>query len=247
MDSPGYIILSRLSAQMRATQVTANNLANADTPGFRASRPIFAEHVAQQGRVEGPRAGRSVGYSWDRATWRDEAAGPITRTGNPLDVAISGEGWFSVETARGERFTRAGRFGLAPDGRLVDQQGHPVLNTNGQPIAFAPNDTRIEILGDGTIRSENGVIGRLRVVRFEDDQALRAEGDRLFDPDGQAPEDVPRPQVLQGAVEGSNVQSVVELTRMMAELREFQLATQFVERETERQQAVIDRLLRRRG
>jgi flagellar basal-body rod protein FlgF len=247
MDSPGYIILSRLTSQMRATQVTANNLANADTPGFRASRPIFAEHVAQQGRVEGPRAGRSVGYSWDRATWRDEAAGPVTRTGNPLDVAISGEGFFSVETARGERFTRAGRFGLAPDGRMVDQQGHAVLNANGQPIAFAPNDTRIEILGDGTIRTENGVVGRLRVVRFEDDQALRAEGDRLFDPDGQAPEDVARPQVIQGAVEGSNVQSVVELTRMMAELREFQLATQFVERETERQQAVIDRLLRRRN
>jgi flagellar basal-body rod protein FlgF len=247
MDSPGYIILSRLSAQLRATQVSAHNLANADTPGFRASRPVFAEHVAQQGRVEGPRAGRSVGYAWDRATWRDGVPGPITRTGNPLDVAISGEGWFSVETPRGERYTRAGRFALAPDGRLVDQQGHAVLDANGQPIAFAPNDTRIEILGDGTIRSENGVIGRLRVVRFADEQALRAEGDRLLDADGQAPEEVARPQLIQGAVEGSNVQAVVELTRMMAELREFQLAAQFLDRETERHQAVIERLLRRRG
>ncbi|MCU0886436.1 MAG: flagellar hook basal-body protein [Rubritepida sp.] len=247
MDSPGYIILSRLTAQLRATQVSAHNLANADTPGFRASRPVFAEHVAQQGRVEGPRAGRSVGYAWDRATWREDAPGPITRTGNPLDIAISGEGWFTVETPRGERYTRAGRFALGQDGRLLDHHGHAVLNANGLPIAFAPNDTRIEILGDGTIRSENGVIGRIRVVRFEDEQAMRAEGDRLFDPAGQDPEDVPRPQVIQGAVEGSNVQSVVELTRMMAELREFQLATQFIDRETERQQAAIERLLRRRS
>lgn len=247
MDSPGYIILSRLTAQLRATQVTAHNLANADTPGFRASRPVFAEHIAQQGRVEGPRAGRTVGYAWDRATWRDAAPGPITRTGNPLDVAISGEGWFAVETPRGERYTRSGRFALAADGRLVDQGGHAVLDANGNPIALAPNDTRIEIMGDGTIRSENGVIGRLRVVRFDDEQALKAEGDRLFDAAGQDPRELPRPQIIQGAVEGSNVQPVVELTRMLAELREFQLATQFLEREGERQQAAIERLLRRRN
>jgi flagellar basal-body rod protein FlgF len=247
MDSPSYVILSRLSAQLRATQVVAHNLANADTPGFRASRPVFAQHLANQGQVEGPRAGRQVAYAWDRATWRESEAGPIARTGNPLDVAISGEGFFAVETPRGERYTRAGRFALGADGRLMDHHGHAVLNANGQPIAFAPGDTRIEIQGDGTIRSENGVLGRLRVVRFENEQALRAEGDRLFDPAGQDPQDVPRPQVVQGAVEGSNVQSVVEMTRMMAELREFQMATQFLERETERQQSVIDRVLRRRG
>lgn len=247
MDSPSYVILSRLSAQLRATQVVAHNLANADTPGFRASRPIFAQHLANQGQVEGPRAGRQVAYAWDRATWRENEAGPIARTGNPLDVAIQGQGFFAVETARGERYTRAGRFALGQDGRLVDQQGHAVLNANGQPIAISPNDTRIEIQGDGTIRSENGVLGRLRVVRFENEQTLRAEGDRLFDPAGQDPQDVARPQVVQGAVEGSNVQSVVEMTRMMAELREFQMATQFLERETERQQSVIERLLRRRG
>jgi flagellar basal-body rod protein FlgF len=85
------------------------------------------------------------------------------------------------------------------------------------------------------------------VVRFENEQALRAEGDRLFDPAGQDPQDIARPQLVQGAVEGSNVQSVLEMTRMMAELREFQMATQFLERETERQQSVIERVLRRRG
>ena len=247
MDSPGYIVLSRLSAQQRASAVTAHNLANADTPGFRASRPVFAEYVQQQGRVAGPAAARQVGYSWDRASWRDAAPGPVTRTGNPLDVAIPGEGFFAIETERGERFTRAGRFALGAEGRLVDQEGNAVLGQDSRPIAVAPGDTRIEILGDGTLRSENGVLGRLRVVRFADEQALKAEGNRHFAAEGQEPQEVERPGLVQGAMEGSNVQSVVEMTRMMAELREFQMATQFLEREGERQQSAVDRLLRRRS
>ncbi|MCS6892025.1 MAG: flagellar basal-body rod protein FlgF [Rhodovarius sp.] len=247
MDSPGYIILSRLSAQMRAQAVTAHNIANADTPGFRLSRPIQAEYPRLQRAVLPIPGGQRVGYAWDRATWRDDRPGPITRTGNPLDVAIEGEGFFALETPRGERYSRAGRFTIGADGRLVDHAGHPVLNEAGQPIAIGPNDTRVEIRGDGTILSENGPIGRLRVVRFADPQALRAEGDRLFDAAGQPPEPLARPSLIQGAVEGSNVQPVLELTRMLAELREFQLATQFLEREGERLSSVIERLLRRRN
>ncbi|MFL1462816.1 flagellar basal-body rod protein FlgF [Roseococcus sp. DSY-14] len=244
MDNPGYIILSRLSAQQRASQYTAQNLANADTPGYRAVRPVFAHHLDRDARGL---AERDIHFSWDRASWRDSAPGSIQATGNPLDVALHGEGWFSVETPRGERFTRAGRFTIGADGRLSDNEGNAVLGTEGRPIAVSPADTRIEILGDGTVRSENGVLGRLRVVRFANEQALRAEGDRLFDAAGQAPEEVARPAVLQGSLEGSNVQAVMEMTRMMEELREFQMATQFVEREGERQQAAIDRLLRRRS
>jgi len=247
MDSPGYIILSRLSSQMRASQLTANNLANADTPGYRASRPIFAEHVQRQGRVHGPNGAGNVGFAWDRASWRETQPGALSTTGNPLDVAISGAGFFVVETPRGERYTRAGRFAIGADGQLVDGSGALVLNTDSRPIAVRPNDTRIEVRGDGTIRSENGVLGRLRVVRFADEQGLRAEGDRHFNAAGQAPEEIARPQVVQGALEGSNVQSVLEMTRMMTELREFQFATQFLEREGERQQSAVDRLLRRRS
>lgn len=247
MDSPGYIVLSRMTAQLRAQAVTANNLANADTPGFRLSRPVFAEHETQQRFTQRIPGGRAVDYAWDRATWRDDAPGAITRTGNPLDVAIQGEGFFAVETIRGERYTRAGRFTIGADGRLMDQQGHAVLNDAGRPIAIAPNDTRIEVRGDGSIISENGPLGRLRVVRFDNNQTLRAEGERLFDAAGQQPQPIARPAVMQGAVEGSNVQPVIEITRMMAEVREFQMATQFADREGERLSTAIDRILRRRS
>ena len=246
MDSPGYIILSRMSAQLRGQNLTAHNLANADTPGYRATRPIFAEHPALQRETSRIPGAREVNYPLDRASWRDETAGPITRTGNPLDVAISGEGYFAVDTPRGERFTRAGRFTIGADGRLVDQGGNPVLNPSGNPIAISPGDTRIDIRGDGSIHSENGEIGRLRLVRFVNNQTLLSEGDRLFNADGQEAQPIERPAVVQGAVEGSNVQSVIELTRMMAELREFQLATQFAEREGDRLQTSVERIPRKR-
>jgi len=245
MDTPGYVILSRLGAQLRATQVLANNLANAETPGFQAARAVFAQHLQAQ-RGGGGGAGGSVAYALDRATWRDTAPGPLSTTGNPLDVAIRGEGFFAVETPAGERFTRAGRFTLDGTGRSTDMEGNPVLHARGTPLVAAPNDTRIEIQGDGTIRSENGVIGRLRVVRFEDEQRLRAEGDRLFASDDAALP-VERPNLVQGAVEGSNVHPVLEITTMTAELREFQFATQFAEREGERLQTAVERILRRRS
>ncbi|WP_043343241.1 flagellar basal-body rod protein FlgF [Belnapia moabensis] len=239
MDQPGYIILSRLSAQMRTTQVLANNIANADTPAFRAERPLFAAHLARSGSER-------IAYSLDSATWRDTRTGPIATTGNPLDLALQSEGFFVVETRGGERYTRAGRFTLDATGRLTDPSGNAVLGTAGTPITFGPGDTRIEIQGDGTVRSENGVVGQLRVVRFADPQRLRAEGERLYAADDQ-PEPIPRPQVVQGAVEGSNVSPMAEITRLTTDVRDFQFATQFAEREGDRLQNAIDRILRRKN
>jgi flagellar basal-body rod protein FlgF len=247
MDTPGYIILSRIGAQLRATQVLANNLANVDTPGFQAQRPIFAQLLRPA--PNGPQAPREAGvaYSIDRATWRDTAPGTLTTTGNPFDVALRGEGFFAVETPAGEeRYTRAGRFTLAGDGRLVDIAGNAVLDTRGTPIAVAPGDTRIEIKGDGTIRSENGDIGQLRVVRFDAPQSLKAEGSRLFASAAPA-QPVARPGVIQGALEGSNVSAVLEMTRMTQETRDFEDGGNFLEREGERLQSAVERILRKTG
>jgi flagellar basal-body rod protein FlgF len=247
MDVAGYVMLSRIALQERATSVLANNIANVDTPGFRASRAVFGQQVSRAGGIDGPAGLGRTAYVQDRATWRETQPGTIQQTGNPLDVAITGDGYFAVETPRGERYTRAGRFTLGADGRVLDMQGNPLLSIDGQPLAVAPGDTRLEILGDGTLRSENGPIGRIRVVRFENQQRLRAEGDRHFDAAGEAPLPVDRPALMQGAVEGSNVQAIAEMNRMTVELREYQFATQFMEKEGERMQSVIDRLLRPRA
>jgi flagellar basal-body rod protein FlgF len=244
MDQTGYILLSRMGALLRGTEVLANNIANAETPGFRAARPVFAAKVQEQREVTTPAGGRAVAYAQDRATWRDGAAGPLTSTGNPLDLAIQGEGYFVVDTPRGERFTRAGRFSLGQDGRLQDLEGNAVLDARGTPISLAPTDTRIEILGDGTLRSENGPVGRLRVVRFANPQALRAEGDRLFASDD-PPEPMARPAVVQGSLEGSNVRPVLEMTRLIGDQRDFQLLAQFMDREGRRGSDAVSRILGR--
>ncbi|MFC0388807.1 flagellar hook-basal body complex protein [Muricoccus vinaceus] len=248
MDNSGYVALSRLVTQNRATAVLAHNMANAETPGFRASRPVFTEHLARQRGMRGPAGGESVHFSQDRATWRDEQPGAVQSTGNPLDLAISGEGLFSVQTPRGERYTRARRFSLGPEGTVVDMEGNALLDAGGNPLRVAPSDTRLVIRGDGTLSSENGEIGRIRVVRFAEPQRLVAEGDRLLSAGaGQAPDAVERPAVVQGALEGSNVRPVMELTRLTAEMREFQFMAQFAEKEGERVSGAVERILRKRG
>ena len=248
MDSPGYIVLSRLVAAQRTGAVTAHNIANADTPGFRAHRPLFGAVLERQMGAEAPQGGHDLAFTQDRATWREAAPGPIARTGNPLDLALSDpEAFFVVQTPRGERFTRAGRFTLEAGGQVVDADGNGVLGADDGPLRIEPGASRIEVRGDGSVATENGPAGQLRVVRFADLQRLQAEGDRnLAAPDDMRPEPVARPGVVQGAMEGSNVRPVLELTRMTDELRHFQMVAQMAEREGERLGTAVERILRRR-
>ena len=247
MDSPGYILLARLALQERSTQVLAHNIANADTPGFRAMRPVFGQMMVAAQGAGGLKVDKGMAFPQDRATWRDMDQGSVQNTGNPLDVALNGEGFFVVETPRGERYTRAGRFSIGANGRLVDQEGNAVLDSRGRPIAFSAQDTQIDITGDGSIRTENGDIAKLRVVRFEKPQNLIAEGNRLMDAKNEAPLPMDRPAITQGALEGSNVHPILEMTRLTAEMREFQYASQFTEREGERINNSVERILRRRS
>lgn len=248
MDSPGYIVLSRLVAQSRSVAVTANNIANADTPGYRAVRPLFGSLLARQQAADTPPGGSNLAFTLDRATWRDATPGALSQTSNPLDIAIGAtEGFFAVQTPRGERYTRAGRFMLDAEGRVVDAEGNALLGNDGEPLQILPNETQIEVLGDGTLRTENGPVAQIRVVSFPNPQLLTAEGDRLLvAPPDMPPQAVAQPRLIQGAVESSNVRPILELTRMTEELRQFQFAAQMVEREGDRLGSAVERILRRR-
>lgn len=246
MEMPSYIALSRLVAQSRALEVTATNMANANTPGFKAERVLFSDWLSRQAGTDAPPGGRTVQFVQDRATYRDQQAGPMQQTGNPFDLALGADGYFSVETARGPRLTRAGRFTPMSDGRLGDTEGNALLDTAGQPIRIGAADQRVTITADGTVSSENGRIGKIGVVRPSDPMRMTAEGARTFRADTDtAP--VAQPQVIQGAVEDSNVQPVLEMTRMMADLREFQFTTQFVQGEADRLQSSIDKITQRKA
>lgn len=243
MENAAYIALSRMVAQQRALEVRADNIANMNTPGYKAEAVLFSDYLVRQRDVTSVPGGRTEQMVQDRATWRDVTAGQVSKTGNSLDVALAGDGFFAVGTARGERYTRAGRFTLSATGQIVDMRGNTVLGTDSRPITIPPSDTRIEIASDGTISTESGPVGKFRVVQFDDRQQLKAEGTTLF-ASAQPPRVDPQPSVMQGAVEAANVQSIVEVTQMMSEQREFEFASQFVDAESTREQSVIDHLLR---
>lgn len=243
MDNTTSIALSRLMAQQRVMDVIASNIANADTPAYRAERVQFSDWLAREPQGSMPPGGDTLIYTQDRATWRVRQPGPLAHTGNPLDLAIGNPAaWFTVQTPAGPRLTRAGHFMLSSGGRIVDVAGDALLDRNGQPLVVSPGDTHLSIAGDGTISSANGQIGQIGFVEPATEANMQAEGNRLFaTPDATRP--VAAPRLVQGAVEGSNVQPVLETTRMMNTLREFQFTAQLVQAEADRQSGSIDKIL----
>src|SRR5690606_11530854 len=214
MENAQLIGLSRQMALSRQIDVIANNMANVNTPGFRSESLVFEEVVMPVAEVQGMSGavGR-LSYVHDPRHFRDFSEGRIVTTGNPLDIALNGRGWLVVETEGGERYTRDGRLRLDAEGRLVTTSGHPLLGAGG-PIAIEPEETSITIAADGTVSTSEGPKGRIRVVQFADDAALTKQGRNLY-----ASDEVPLPadnvRIRQGAVEGSNVEAVREMSRMI--------------------------------
>jgi flagellar basal-body rod protein FlgF len=246
MQNPTSVALSRLVAQQRAMDVTATNLANANTPGFKTSRTLFADFLSRHSGVDPVPGGRTLSYTQDRATYREQAEGAVSHTANPLDLAIEGPGFFTVQSKNGPMLTRAGRFDLQANGTIADADGNALLDNQGKPMKVAAADTALTVAGDGSLSSENGQLGKIGIVQPADVNRMQAQGDRLLSA-STATTAVPQPKVTQGALEDSNVQPVAETTRMMNDLREFQFVTQFVQGESERQQSVIDKLTQHQG
>ena len=232
MQNTTNVALSRMVAQQRAMDVTAGNIANANTPGFRAERLVFSDFLVRnspRGAIPGD---RTITFTQDRASYRDLQPGPLSHTSNPLDLALGADGYFTVETPRGTRLTRAGHFELSPTGGIVDSQGNALLDTGRRPLQVATADTNITVSADGTVSSENGRIGRIAVVRPADPFKIKAEGERLFNAEG-TPVAIDKPKVIQGAIENSNIAATLELTRMMRELREFEFTSKLIQAESD--------------
>ncbi len=219
MDNSTYISLSLATALRRQLDVTANNMANASTPGFKGERAVFSSYLH---RDDAAATGDSS-FLVDRGSYVDPRQGAVSMTGNQLDVALKGDGWFGYETPQGQRaYGRDGHFAIDAQGGLVTMSGARVLDNGGNPIALPPdalNDLTID--RKGAISSlANGAISQIGVFRLPDLQAYERIGNGMFiqpDLDGIRP---PVPdtvtEVVQGAIEGSNVQPVVEMTRMMS-------------------------------
>jgi len=232
METTQYIATSRQAGLWRQLEVVANNMANANTPGYKAEEVMFKDYLVRS-QTEQSKVGRPLAYVQDVGTMRDTREGPLSTTGAPLDVALHGDGYFVVDTPSGPRYTREGHFRLDETGMMVNGAGYPVMQKNMQPVIFAPGEKNITIAGDGTVSTENGSIGKLRVVQFDNEQQLQKVGEGTYRTD-QEPTDVARPLLEQGMLEGSNVQPVIEMTKMMTILRNYEGVQKMVDGENDR-------------
>src|SRR5215510_10904392 len=193
METPSYVALSRQTALVRQMDVVANNLANVATPGFKAEAEVFTT-VPIRSQVRG--SPQKLAYVQDFATARDFSTGPMNPTGNDLDVAIQGNGFFVVQTPNGPRYTRFGHFQLNAAGQVVTKQGYPVM-AGGAPLQIDPDDGPVQISGDGSQQGNaQAVYGKLDVVDFQNRDALTPEEGVMFKTDA-PPIPVEQPGVVQ--------------------------------------------------
>lgn len=240
MESTQIIALSREAALRRQMDVVANNIANMNTTGFKGEKMMFVQHIVKSKGGDNLITPK-LAYVRDIATMTDMNEGALETTGNPLDVAIAGkDGFFVVNTPQGQRYTRNGHFQLDNTGQLVTQQGDPVLSTNGQPIIFAPTDEKISISADGTVSTNNGALGQLQVVTFNNPQTLkRTSGSQFIADANTTPTPVAQVHVVQGALENSNIQPIFEMADMIQVHRSYDAVRRFIDRQDQQERNMI--------
>lgn len=215
MGETTLIHLSRLIALERKLDFVAHNVANSDSTGFRARNLSFREYLKpEKGVDETGKKGRPLSLVDPRTQFSNSSQGALQPTGNPLDLAIQGEGYLVVRTAQGDRYSRAGALTIDSSGRIVTLSGEPVMGKSG-PFQVSPNDGEVSIAIDGTVSTKRAILGQLRLVGFANPERLQPAGDSLLQTD-QPPVDLGSGQVklVSGALEKSNVEATREMSRL---------------------------------
>ncbi|WP_420348818.1 flagellar basal-body rod protein FlgF [Pelagibius sp.] len=236
MENAGYIALSRQMVLRREMSVIANNMANLNTNAYKGESMLFVEHL------ESTDSGEKMSFVQDIALVRNLTEGNLTATENPLDTAISGDAYYEVETPLGPRYTRNGSFRLNAEGEMVTATGDKVLGEGGNPLVLPPNSSNVSITRDGTVSTDEGPVGKIRLVRFEDQQSLVKLANGFYDANGQEALAAEDAEVVQGMIEGSNVAGIVELTKMMQTVRSYSSTGRMVNDEHERMRRAIQAL-----
>jgi len=205
---------------MESLDLLANNVANASTGGYKADREFYSLYIAP----EAANADSLSTMPLIERPWVDHSQGNLHTTGNPLDVAISGKGFFAVNGPSGPLYTRNGNFRLAADGKLTTPDGYPVRDTQGTPLTLQ-SARPIEISRDGTVTQDGAIIGTLQVVDFTDNASLSKQGSNYFrvgDPNAK-PVPSADASIQQGTLEASNTGSAEAAVRLVSVLRQFEM------------------------
>ncbi len=240
MSNAGYVGLSLQMALRQQMDVVANNVANLSTSGYKGEKLVFLEQLSKATRtpVAGPT--QRVSEVVDAGTYRDISQGSFIQTGNQLDVALQGDGYMVVQAANGPRYTRAGGMQLNADRQLCDHNGF-VVQGDGGPITIPSTDTDIKITPEGSVITNSGQQGSLRLVRFANEQTLKAASGGTYTTSDPA---LPSADttVQQGGLEGSNVQPVVEMTRMIDLQRAYENVQHLLDAENDREKDAVSKL-----
>jgi len=241
MDNSFMVGLSAQQVLQKRMDTTANNLANMTTAGFKV------EHVVSRDLVEDPAGAKDIPNDIAFAdAWmlqRDFSTGPLERTGNPLDFAIEGDGFFAVQTGAGEAYTRDGRFNLNERGEVVTRAGEIVMGDGG-PIVVDPMGGPISVSREGSISQDGVVMGTLRVVSFPTPGGLERVGNNLWKATDEQPQPAPNAKIVGGFVEGSNVNAVLELTEMIEISRAYTSIAKMIAQSDELRGTSIEKLAR---
>lgn len=240
IENAQLIGLSRQIALQRQMDVVANNMANINTTGFKAEDLLFEEFIMPVARDRDFQGGdQPLSYVQDWATVHDLSGGAMVQTGSELDVALNGDGFFAIQTPAGERWSKSGAFQLNAGDTLVDTSGNPVLGQRG-PITFGPEETGILIGKDGAVSSSAGPKGTLRLVEFDNPQALTREGSNLYA--GGTPNTATDTRVMQGFIEKSNVSGVTAMAEMIRVQRAYESAASLASKQDDLRRSAIQRL-----
>ncbi|MAY86139.1 MAG: flagellar basal-body rod protein FlgF [Pseudooceanicola sp.] len=236
MEASTYISLSRQSGLMNEMRMVANNIANAATTGYRQQGVMFSEFV----RTAPGQASLSMSRAQVRETSFEQ--GTLTQTNGSFDFAIEGDGFFLIESPNGERLTRAGSFSPDANGELVTPQGYRLLDAGGAPV-FAPPGAKIAVASDGTLSADGQPQGQIGVYMPSDPMALIRQGGVMFDsPGGVEPAEGAR--MIQGFLESSNVDPILQVARMIEVQRAYEMGQSFLEAEDQRIRNAVKTLIR---
>lgn len=241
MDNALYVGLSRQMTLRRQLDIVANNIANANTTGFKTEDLMVRTEQAKPAKtLDGA---SPVKFVLDDRVARDFTQGAMTKTGGDFDIAIEGTGFFRVQTAAGDRYTRDGRFTTNPEGQLVTQEGAQVLDDGGGPLLIDPTLGPVSIGKDGTVSQGAVRVGRLAVVRPDDLASMAKDGDNLYRNTANTTlQAAPDARVHQGMLESSNVQPVIEITKLIEIQRAYESVAKMMDNTAELSRSAVERL-----
>jgi len=219
MDNLTISAAGGMQARMQSLDMLANNLANTETGGYKTDREFYNLYMsADAGGADSPSAGTLPVIE---RPWTDFSQGTLRTTGSPLDLALSGKGFFAVDGPSGSLFTRNGSFRVAPDGSLVTTEGYPVRTVSGEGLKIQPS-VALEVSPDGTVTQDGQTLGSLEIADFSDTGTLVKQGASYFQ-SGVASQPASGAQIEQGKLEGSNVGAAESAVRLVSIMRQFEM------------------------